>query len=293
MFEVSVRVDERVRLVAAVLAAGDWPRLEQNNRGAHAVHPQAKAVRRFMREHAQHPAVIAANRYLAEGVSVAELFAVAVRCNWPDFNPLAPLPQQLSEWPEQLAALRAATTMSTHFWPDQERFWSEAVADLQEIFADQLLPTFLEQLLRRPLTATIFIAPNLLYPALETLTVASEESYYLLIPPPKAVGESPPWPYRDEEEGVLATACYHLLSLVLAEPLAALPPEHESCLRHAATALFLERSVDETAARFYLLTRRQEGRLKGLPDTLAALRLFLNGDEQASSLDRLLARRTT
>lgn len=161
---------------------------------------------------------------------------------------------------------------------------------MQGIFAGTDLPDFLEQLLRRPLATAIVIVPNLIYPAMETVAVAAEGSYYLLIPPPKAVGESPPWPYRDEEEGLLATACYHSLSLALAEPLAALSPAHEIRFRHAATILFLERAVDETAARFYLLRRRKEAGIEGLPEAVATLRLFLNGEEDTLSLDLMLPR---
>lgn len=290
MCEVSVRVDERVRLVAAVLAAGDWPALEQNKRGAHAVHPQAKAIRRFLVQYADHPAVLAANRYLADGVAPAELFTVAVRCDWPDFRPQVSLPARMIGWAEQLAELQAEIEVTARFWSEHEVIWSEAVADLQGIFAGTDLPDFLEQLLRRTLATAIVIVPNLIYPAMETVPVAAEGSYYLLIPPPKAVGESPPWPYRDEEEGVLATACYHSLSLALAEPLAALSPAHEIRFRHAATVLFLERAVDETAARFYLLRRRKEAGIEGLPEAVATLRLFLNGEEDTLSLDLMLAR---
>lgn len=288
MSEVKVRVDERVRLVAAVLATGDWPALEQTKKGAHAVHPQAKAVRRFLVQQGDHPAIRAANCYLAEGLSPAELFAVAMRCDWPGFRPRAALRECVQGWPAQLADLQAETELAARFWSDHEALWTEAVTDLDEIFAGAQLPDFLEQLLRRPLAVAIVIVPNLVYPALETVAVAAEETYYLLIPPPKAVGESRPWPYRDEEEGVLATACYHTLSLVLAEPLTALAPADKARFLYAATALFLERAVDEIAARFYLLQCQRETGVEGVPEAMAALRLFLNGDEEISSLDLLL-----
>lgn len=287
MSKLVVRVDERVRLVAAALAGSDWPAREQKKHGAHAVHPQAKATRHFLLARAEHPAVTAANRYLSQGASPAELFAVAVRSTWPDFRPLAPLPERLQGWPAQLAAFQAEAAPGPSFWASNKAPWEEAVADLQQIFTKAGLPPYLEQLLRRPLAARVVIVPNLIYPALETVAVAAEGAYTLIIPPPKAVGESPPWPYRDEGEGVLAAACYHLLSLTLVQTLATLSPAQETRFRHAATALFLEHAVDETAASFYLMRRKRAG-VRGLPEAMTALRLFLNGSPEASSLDLLL-----
>lgn len=292
MSKVGVAVDERVRLVGAVLAASDWPAREREVQGAHAVHPQAKTARRFLERYASQPVVGATNSFLAAGGAPATLFTAALRCSWPDFVAQEPLPEpaEAFSWPAQLAAFQAELVATAPFVEGHEEAWQEAVSDLQRIFAGVDLPGFLEQLVGHSTEARIVAVPNLLYPALATVAVAAGGIYYLIIPPPKAVGESPPWPYRDEEEGVLATACYHALSPLLADPLRALSSAQEQRLRHTATALFLKQAVDETAAHFYLLQRQKEDAWTELAGTMASVRLVLDCDGRALSLDLLLSR---
>lgn len=274
MSDVEIRIDNRIRLVGAVLAAGAWPAYEQEVMGAHAVHPHAKATRRYLAEHAGHPAVAFVDEQLrAEGVP-GKLFAAAVRCRWPTFAAEEELPDHLGNWVAHLADFYVDTAIAAFFWAEHEAVWAEAANDLHSIFKQHDPAAFLERLCARPLRHPVVVVPNLLYPALQSIAVASQDAYHLILPPPKAVGASPPWPYRDGVDWVLAESCFHLVEPALADTLATLAAPQRQLLRHAATVLFLEEAYDEAASLFYLVRARKEADLPGLPAVVEALRAY-------------------
>lgn len=288
--DVQVHTDNRVRLVGAVLAAGDWPALERKRRGAHAVHPHAKATRHYVADHSEHPAVTAVNDYLAEGGALSPLFATALRCQWPTFAPQEPLPGRGAgdQWTSDLADFYVDTGIAAFFWSEHEDVWEEAVTDLGHIFREHNLARFLKRLSGRELDRDLVVMPNLTYPALETIAAGNAQAYHLILPPPKAVGESPPWAYRDGADWILAKSCANLTRLLLADDLAEMDARRRQLLPHAATVIFLERTMDEAAALFYLVRTRKEADLPDLPEAVDAVRDYLE-DPGARDWQALLA----
>lgn len=284
MSEVVVRAESRVRLVSAVLAASHWPAYEQERSGTHAVHPHAKATRHYVQPFAAHPAVQTVNAALERGVEPAALFSVAVRCQWPTFEPLEPLPAPFADgkWARQLHDFYVESALAASFWSEHTAVWTEAEHDLQQAFTSDRLCRFLGALRPGALLQHIVIVPNLVYPATQTLVAASQDAYYVIIPPPKAVGESPPWPYRDGLDWVLAESCYQLLSHVLRPAANELTPEAWTLLRLAATIVFLEQGQDE-AALFYRLRREKEWGRARIVRAVEQVHAFL-AEPQARSL---------
>jgi hypothetical protein len=269
---VTVQIDERARLATAALAAGDWPAREQAQL-AHAVHPHAKQTRQFMRQFADHPAVQGANKALSQDVAVDELFTAALRGEWPNFAPLAPLPDswQSEAWIGALADLAQGRAIG-RFWAEHEAVWAEARDDLANIFQDSGLIPFLSRLQRQPVTQPVVIMPNLVYPALTSVLASTQESLFLLLPPPKAVGESPPWPYREDPSLVLAQVCDRLVGYLLAAELAQSGVREQVLFKRAAVTLFLEQTMDEAEAMAYLVRSKKEHNLPQLPDVVEQLR---------------------
>lgn len=266
-----VQMDNRIRLVAAALAASEWPAHEQATWGAHAVHPQAKATRHFLAEYGQHPAGTFINSLLSPNFRASDLFSAAVRCQWPTFSPAEELSGRDTEWVHHLADFYVDTAIAAFFWAEHEAPWREAQSDLQRIFQNSQLANFLGQLTGRPLANQLIITPNLIYPALETIVASNATQDYLILPPPKAVGESPPWPYRDGADWVLAESCFQMSGRVLAH----LAPAQRHPLQHAATVIFLGQALDEAVARFYLLRAKKENKLPQLPEIVDRLRTHL------------------
>lgn len=273
MTQIHVTIDERLRLVTAVLAAGDWPELEQKER-THAVHPHAKQTRQRMQAVSSHTAVYHLNQALLNGVSLDDLFSAALRAAWPDFTPTEPLPRilQVDTWIQSLADFVTETKISDTFWPEHESVWTASMNELAVIFKESPLPDFLAQLRGRPIAQRIVVMPTLVYPALKPVLATSAKSLTLVLPPPIAVGESPPWPYGEDPGWVMAKTCERLLFHLLAEKVAPLAQTEREIIIRAAITLCLERSFDEFEAKAYLLRSKKAFNLPRLPQMVDRLR---------------------
>lgn len=264
-----VALVEHARLMMAVLAASHWPEMEQAIE-THAVHPHAKQTRQQVVAYASHPAVQWANEALAAGQTTETLFMVVLQPDLPaalsDFQTAGHLPE---------------------FWADHADLWQTAQGDLTTIFQSSPLPEFLARLGGQPLSQPILVMANLVYPALTAVLAPTPDALILLLPPPKAVGESPPWPYSEDPGWVQAMACRRLLKHHLADILAGLDETRQALLLHAATALYLEQAVDEGEAMAYLVRSKKQHKLPTLPLVVEEMRKYLGGENGRGLLSLL------
>lgn len=283
MSEVTITIDERARLVTAVLAASQWPQQEQAQL-THAVHPHAKQVHHFVLPFRGHPAVIGVNAALANGVPVDDLFAALLRCTWPELTPQEALPANVNpDWVTVVADFAQATAVAT-FWADHDAPWHEAVTDLQAICQQSHLPDFIGRLSGRPLPKKLVVMPNLIYPALHSVLAETDATLYLLLPPPKAVGESPPWPFREGPDWVLAEACHRLVAYSMADVLAQAGAERAQLTTRAAITLFLEEALGEAEAMSYMVRCKRQFKLPTLPLAVDELRQFMQENSSLTGL---------
>lgn len=283
MSTLSVEIDERLRLLTAVLAISDWT-VEEQNQLTHAVHPQAKQVRQFAQSFVDHPAVIGVNEALLNGVELVDLFSAALRCTWPDFSPQEELPHllKIKNWLQSLADFTAQTAVATEFWPQHTAVWQEAQAALEQIFSAGDLLAALAQLGDVADTA-VTLMPNLVFPMLSPVVANSDDALTLLLPPPKAVGESPPWPFDEDPGWVVATVTEQLVPYLLAADLVELNREQQTLAIHLAAAHCLASLLDDFEAQAYLLRAKKERNLPQLPTLFAQLQ-----DEVAAGNGRSL-----
>lgn len=287
MASLSITIDERLRLVTAVLAASSWPAEEQAQL-THAVHPQAKQVRHFVQPFASHPAVIGANEALLNGVPLTDLFSAALRCTWPGFAPTAELPNvlKINDWVQALADFARESSILTLFWAPQTAVWQEAQAALEAIFARGDLLVALGQLGEVADTA-VLLMPNLVFPALAPVVATANDTLALLLPPPKAVGESPPWPFDEDPGWVVATAAEQLAPHLLAADLAHLPAAQQATATHLAAAHCLATLLDDFEAQAYLLRAKKAHHLPQLPALFAQLQEEVVGGNGRSLISLL------
>lgn len=288
MTSLRITVDDRLRLVTAVLAASDWPEIEQKER-THAVHPHAKQTLHATQAYKSYPAVYHLNEALMNGVSLDDLLSAAVRCTWPDFTPTEPLPNilQVDTWIQSLAGFAQKTEIVSQFWPAHQSVWDESANELTAVFQNSPLPAFLAQVMGKSLSQYIVVMPNLVYPALKPVLATSEKALTLLLPPPLAVGESPPWPYEEDPGWVVARICERLLFHLLASRLAPLVPSRQEEIVRAAITLCLEQSFDEFEAKAYLLRSKKAYNLPNLPQMVDKLRELLPKDGLPQNLNIL------
>lgn len=269
MSEITVEMDERLRLAAAVLAASAWPDMEQAQ-APHAVHTQSKLTRQFVREFQNTAVVTQVNEALANGAPLGRIFEAALADAaglYADFGQRSDIAQKL--------------------WPEQAAVWDEALAELKQIFATAPLATFLAKLLQRPLSKPIYVVPTLVYPMLAAVVAESADRYTVIMPPPKAWGESPPWPYRDEVSWVLAEGCRQMIVHLLAKSLMAAEPTAVALLRHGAATLFIEECLGEAESMAYLVRAKRQYNLPSLPAFVTDLRNTIEQTADVTIFDLL------
>ncbi len=283
MTKLTVSTDSRTQALSALLAATDWPEREQKPvpRG---VHPQAAALKRHVSAFRDHAAVAYAQAALNADPDPAALFARA-----------------LNDEPDLAEHLRAFTLAAAlePYWAEHESAWAQSAAEVQEHVAGIKFESFLAELFDS-LPDALVILPNLAYPTTHSFGVNAGDKSYSIIPPRKAVGESPPWPFGDDRDYVARLALHDFAQARLDDLLARRPgllPSGENggqlpeafraefstwdrqlieLFAYAAQIIFLNRLEDGAGDSFAVFERRTR-KLSLLPDVMHELTNYIAG----------------
>ncbi len=270
MSDLRVGLSPALRSWTASLALTGWPAREQAEK-PHAVHGQARLLRKFFAGRAAdaHPLIGRIDGRLAAG------------------EPLARIGRDLLDEESALAAIARDTGLDD-FWRAQAAVWQAAVIELEAIFAGAPLPAFLEKMSGRP-PAPVHLMPNYLYPALRPLVLPPDTALWVLVPPPPAWGESPPWPFAEGREWLLSQTCRALLDAHLETAGSRLAPRPRTLLVEAATTLFLEQALGAPDGLSYLFQTSRQQDLPELPDLVGRLRQALDGGQPAAAIAQLFS----
>ncbi|MCB8943006.1 MAG: hypothetical protein H6658_04560 [Ardenticatenaceae bacterium] len=285
MFKITISLDDRARLVTAVLAASNWPELEQQQT-PHAVHPHSKHTAYYVESTAEHTAVTLLNQGLADDIPLSDYFTAALRCTWPDFAPQEALPATLADgaWVGTLADFYQKTNLGQFLQTESEP-WQTAYDDLVGIFQNSKLPAYLQKLCGNGLPDMV-IVPTVVYPLLQPVLVpTATNSHFMILPPAKAWGESSPWPFGEDPGWVIAQSCFYLVQHFLADTLAQMDATQQGLLTYSAVTLCLEEEFDEAEAMTYLVQKKREQKLPTLPLTVETLRDYLAEPNGRTLLD--------
>lgn len=289
-----VLTDPRARTLSAVLAATGWPDREQHPvpRGAH---PQAHAIQKHVAVFRDHPAAAYVQAALNADPDPAPLFARA-----------------LNDEPELAARLREFSSSASLdiYWPEHETGWAQSVAEVQKHVSSVNFAAFLGELFDS-LPGELVIHPNIIYPTTHSFGVSAPGRLFSIMPPRKAVGESPPWPFGDDRDYIVRLAvhdfCQALLDDLLGRRPDLLPPgehgdglpaefraEHPSWQKqvielfaYAAQIIFLNRLEDGAGDSFAVFERRTR-KLAVLPGVVNELTNYVSGrgmSQQYASLE--------
>ncbi len=300
MSSLTVLTNPRLRALSAVLAATDWPEREQRPvpRG---VHSQAAALKKHVVEFKSHPAAAYVQAALNADPDLRPLFARAV-------NDEVELSAYLTNF--------AADAGLEAYWVAADSAWAEAISEVQAHVNGIDFTTILAEAFGTA-PAELIILPNLAYPTTHSLgfgTTTSLAKAYSLMPPRKAVGESPPWPFRDDRDYILRLAVHDFTECLLADALARNPgllpensvseqlptdfrAEHPSWPRqvtelfaYGMMTIFLNR-LDDGAGDSFALFERRTRKLTVLPAAITAVSNYLDGRAkgQIASINDYLA----
>ncbi|MEK7326706.1 MAG: hypothetical protein AAB217_15795 [Chloroflexota bacterium] len=279
----TVQTDPRPRTLSALLAAADWPEREQLPvpRG---VHPQAAALKKHVADFKSHPAVAYVQAALNADPNLRPLFARAV-------NDEAELVAHLNSFAAE-AGLEA-------YWAASDSAWAVAVSEVQAHINGIDFATILNEAFETA-PAELVILPNLAYPTTHSLGFGTPQCVYSLMPPRKAVGESPPWPFRDDRDYILRLAIHDFTQCLLGDVLEKNPgllpespvsgqlpadfrAEHPTWPRqvtelfaYGMMTIFLNR-LDDGAGDSFALFERRTRKLTVLPAAITSISTYLDG----------------
>lgn len=283
MPSLAVITNPHARTLSALLAATDWPEREQRPlpRG---VHPQAAALKKHVADFKSHPAVAYVQAALNADPDLRPLFTRAVTDE-------AELSAHLNSF--------AAEAGLDAYWASNDSAWAEAVAEVQAHVNGIDFTAILNEAFGAA-PAELIILPNLAYPTTHSFGFGTLERAYSLMPPRKAVGESPPWPFRDDRDYILRLAIHDFTQCLLADVLEKNPgllpdsplseqlpadfrAEHPAWPRqvtelfaYGMMTIFLNR-LDDGAGDSFALFERRTRKLTVLPAAITAVANYLDG----------------
>lgn len=309
--DVTVRLDDRIRLISAVLAATDFPEKSQQ-RKPHGTHAHTRATRKHLGDHNKHPMVVLTQAMLDKGVPVEALFTSAQLLDEKTFAAQQPLPDWLPKnWDGQLRDFADKTAIRD--WWQQEKFsWDKSYAESVRVFKDVQYKKYLHPYFGTVSENFVFI-PNISYPSDREVGLRFNGELIAVVPPPLAWGDSPPWPYDEETmimhayRATLVTYGRMLLSAVLRanpdkvaeasdSPLpvndqfrAQFPAWEEQFSELFVTALvamYLEEFVSEAEYKAFVLMEKKVRGMNILPGTVSVMRRYLQ--ERGNKYDNLI-----
>jgi len=244
-----VTIDEYVRTVTALLAASDWPAMEQTIT-PHAVHPHSKQTMHYMEAYKDHAAVTGLNAALGAGGTLDDLFETAV-CH-----------SKLHE-ESTVVDFTAATDLAT-FWASHTDAWDEAINDLKAIFDGKPVVGTVTALTGIDVVKPVLLVPTIVYPMLAPVVVENTEHIFIILPPAKAWGESPPWPFADDPGWAMAQVAFYLSQYLLRDELTQMDETDGLVRLHAIVVLCLEKEMNDAEAMAYLVRTKKEQKLPQL-----------------------------
>lgn len=299
--DVIVKIDDRVRLMSAVLAATDFPEKAQKLK-PHGTHAHARATRKYLKDLDTHLAVEATQKLLDEGkVPIEALFALAMLLEWPDCK-IAALPSWAPhDYNVMLRDFYEVAELKT-WWEQEKGVWDKSLHQTENVFKTAPFKEFFDPFMDKIEEQFIFM-PNVSYPTDYDVGFHIGNEVICIAPPPLAWGDSPPWPYdeptmyayslraamyvfgrilldqyfkvhADELKEIIETS-----ELPVSDQFKAQYPTWQeqffALFLSATVAMYLETHIDEAEYKAYMLMQKKARGMAMLPGTVSVLRRYL------------------
>ena len=229
--EVRAHIDDRVRLIGALLAATRYPDEAQASY-SHGTHAHARATRRQVHLLRDHPAARGLQTMLDAAVPLEALFALGMSLEWPSLA-AAKLPNWAPPgWDAACCDFMQRAELPT-WWASEAAVWQTSLLEVQALLDGALLRAFLERF-TGPIQAPLLFMPHLSYPTNCTLALRADGALIAIVPPRLAWGYNPPWPFKEDPAYIYRAAIMAFGRLLLQDYLRA---QHEVLAAAARTPL--------------------------------------------------------
>ncbi len=299
--DVTVIIDDRIRLLSVALAATDHPEKAQRKK-RHQPHAHARGMRKYMLDHGyeSHPAVQGLQQMLDNDVPLTALYTLVMLCQWDGMKIKAMPPFVPKNWNTDLWDLFETAKIQA-YWSNDSAAWEQAEAQSQKVFDGVQFHEFLTPFVGEFKEKLTFM-PNLGYPADENVGIRVKKQLIAITPPPLAWGDSPPWPYNEETmyHNSYRAALYDFGRLLLhaylnqhADKLAeaskkSMPVDDKFKAEHptweaqftelfisAIVAIYLEDHMSKGEAKSYILMEKKAHGMTILPGAVSVMRRYL------------------
>lgn len=299
--DVHVRLDNRIRLMSATLAASDWP-LKAQQRQPHGTHAHARATRRFLEPVKNHPAVQGMQDLLNSGAPLEAIFTLAAHFVWPHMIVEEQPRWAPPHWNDSLRDFFEKANLS-RWWHDEDALWQSSIRESEKMFNGVTFKPFLKLFFGEIVENLIFI-PNISYPTDGEVSVRADGELICISPPRLAWGDSPPWPF-DEDPGYIYRSSLSQYGRLLMHsylrahaekiaPIAEIPlpvsdqfkaryptwqEQFTTLFVAAIAAIYLEDHVNKKEADAYVLMERKMHGMTALPGMVSVTRRYLRERE--------------
>lgn len=293
-----VIIDDRARLMSAVLSATNWPDTEQT-RKRHRAHVHARNTMKRVLPHVAHPAVGTLQTLLNQGTPLEAIYTYALNLSWPDLSLKTPLPWAPLHWNEQLGDFYTQTDLAG-WWAEENHIWQLAYEQAVKIVVRADIYEFFKPFVGG-IGEQLVLMPNISYPSDSEIGVRVDGELYCVAPPRIAWGDNEPWPFDEDPahifRGVLTEYARLLMVSYLRQNAAEVAPVASKKLpisdtfreRHptwgdqftqlfvtGAVAIFLEEAINVQEAKAYILMENKVHGVTILPGVVSVLKRYLS-----------------
>ncbi|MFN8528729.1 MAG: hypothetical protein U0670_08975 [Anaerolineae bacterium] len=295
--DVSVKLDDRTRLMSAALAATGYPDSAQERR-PHGTHAHARSTRKQLSAFKNHPAIAALNTLLDQRAPLEALFTLAMVLRFPDCALERPPRWMPPDWNLQLRDFYETADLA-NFWQQEHEDWDKALTDAQKAFESVQFKPFLAQFIG-DFPERLFFIPNISYPTDQEMCLRLGNDLVCIIPPRLAWGESPPWPFNEDPAHVYRAALMQYgrslvmnylrvhadkiseisqTPLPIGDQFQSMYPTWQEQFTNlfvaGAVALYLQDHLSKTEADAYVMMERKVRGITILPGMISVLRRYL------------------
>lgn len=296
--DVTVRLDDRIRLMSALLALTNWPDKAQE-RKPHGTHAHARATRKHLAAFKQHEAVQILQGMLDQNAPLEAMFTLITRLSWPQLESDS-MPRWVPpRWPATMREFYDAAKVS-EWWKQEDFAWHKSVTESTKMFDKVALKPFLKPFLGTIQEDLVFV-PNIAYPTDQEVGIRIGRELVCIAPPRLAWGDSPPWPFDEDPMHIYRAALSQFGRLLMltylrsnTEKLAEatqnpLPvgdqfqaqyPSWQEQFTHlfvsGAVAIYLEDHVNKSESNAYVLMERKVHGMEILPSVVSVLRRYMS-----------------
>lgn len=207
-----VGIDDRIRLMSAVLSITDWPQRAQQRKG-HRPHVHARNTTRWLAGFERHPAIQIAQYLLNQNAPPEAFYTYALKLTWPDLQIQNPPRWVPANWNDYLYEFFHQSGLQD-LWDQDVKAWGKAEIEASDVLSNSYFYEFLEPFVGNIAEQLIYM-PNISYPSDMAIGVRVGSELVCVGPPRIAWGDNEPWPFDEDPSHIYSSSLTEYARLLM------------------------------------------------------------------------------